>query len=299
MLWIIIIILLIALAGLITLYLLLSREIKNISNQLYEHNKTHTNSKILLSFSNKGLEGLAQNINKTLEEKQKIEIEYKGMDKELRQAIANMSHDLRTPLTSIMGYIQLIEDDKTPEEDKKQYLDIVKRRGSTLQGLIESFYDMSRLEAREYKLELKPVNLYNIMCDMIAAFYNDFVNKSIEPIIEIQENIPMVIADENGVKRIVSNLIQNMLRYGNKHVHISLKQEKNSIVSTFENDATGLTQEDLTHLFERFFTADRTRSGKSTGLGLAITKQLVEQMGHSIKAELQNGRLGLIIEWKA
>ncbi len=295
----IIIILIIAVAVLITLYLMLSREVKNISSQLKEHNEGKTNSKILLSFSNKALEDLAQSMNKSLEEKQSLEIEYKRMDKELRQAIANMSHDLRTPLTSIMGYMQLIEDDSTKVEDKKQYLDIVKRRAATLQGLIESFYDMSRLEAREYKLELKPINLSSIMCDMIAAFYNDFINRQIEPIIEIEENTPMIIGDENGVKRVIANLIQNMLRYGSKHIRIYLIREKNTLLSVFENDAQGLTPEDVPHLFERFFTADQARSGKSTGLGLAITKQLVEQMGHSIRAEFKDGRLGLIIEWKA
>lgn len=282
----------------ITLYFLLSREVEDISNQLEEINKSQTNSKILLSFSNSSIVKLAQNINKTLEEKQKIEAEYKRMDKELRQAIANMSHDLRTPLTSIMGYIQLIEDDKTPEDERKQYVDIVKKRGSSLQELIESFYDMSRLEAREYKFNLKPINLYNIICNLFASFYNDFKGKDIEPTIDMAESVPMVIADENGVKRIFSNLIQNMLRYGNKYVLISLKQQKDCITTIFQNDAPGLIQEDVPHLFERFFTADQTRSGKSTGLGLAITRQLVEQMGHDITAELSEGKLSVIIKWK-
>lgn len=295
---IIIIVLSIFIAIFITLYLLICREVKSISNQLYEINKSQKNTKILLSFSNRVIEKLARNINKALEEKQKVEIEYKRMDKELRQAIANMSHDLRTPLTSIMGYIQLIEDERTPEDDKKQYLDIVKKRGVSLQGLIESFYDMSRLEAREYKFDIKSIDLQSIMCDSIASFYNDFINKKIEPIINIAENVPMIKADENAVKRIISNLIQNMLRYGNKYVHISLKQGKDCIISVFENDAPNLTREDMPYLFERFFTADRTRSGKSTGLGLAITKELVEQMGHSISSELQDGRVSLIIEWR-
>jgi signal transduction histidine kinase len=294
----IIVILSIALVVFITLYFLLSREVEDISNQLEEINKSQTNSKILLSSSNSSIVKLAQNINKTLVEKQKIEAEYKRMDKELRQAIANMSHDLRTPLTSIMGYIQLIEDDKTPEDERKQYVDIVKKRGSSLQELIESFYDMSRLEAREYKLNLKPINLYNIICDLIASFYNDFKGKDIEPTIDMDESVPMVIADENGVKRIFSNLIQNMLRYGNKYVLISLKQQKDCITTIFQNDAPGLIQEDVPHLFERFFTADQTRSGKSTGLGLAITRQLVEQMGDSITGELSEGKLSVIIKWK-
>ncbi|MDF2674078.1 MAG: sensory transduction protein kinase [Clostridiales bacterium] len=298
MLWLIIILLIIALVVFITLYFISSREIKGINDQLELINNSQTNSKILLSFSNRKLERLAQKININLEEKQKTEIEYKRMDKELRQAIANMSHDFRTPLTSIIGYLQLIEDGKTPEEEKKQYIDIVKKRGSALQLLIESFYDMSRLEAKEYKFDLKPVNLYSIMCDLIASFYNDFKGKGIEPTLDISESVLMVIADEGGVRRILSNLIQNMLRYGDKYVLISLKQQKGRVITVFQNDAPTLSQEDLPHLFERFFTADRTRSGKSTGLGLAITKELVEQMGHNITPELIEGKLSIMIEWK-
>lgn len=297
MLWLIMVILSIALVVFITLYFMSLREIRSLSDQLEKINSSNSNSKMLISSSNKQIGALAENINNVLKEKKKIEIDYVRMDRELRQAIANMSHDLRTPLTSIMGYMQLIEDDRTPEGEKKQYVDIVKKRSSSLQRLIESFYEMSRLEAREYKFDLKPINLYSIMCDLIVSFYNDFTNKEIEPNIEIAENIPMVLADENGVRRIFTNLIQNMLRYGNKYVHISLKQQHDSIVTIFENDAPGLTQEDIPHLFERFFTADRTRSGKSTGLGLAITKELVEQMGYSISARLSGGRLSVIIKW--
>lgn len=297
--WLIIIILAVAFVLFITLYFLSLREVKNLSNQLKVINRDDTDTKVLLSFSSSVIEELAKNINNTLEKKKKVEIEYGRMDKELRQAIANMSHDLRTPLTSIMGYIQLIEDDKVPDMEKKQYIDIVKKRSSALQGLIESFYEISRLEAKEYKLDLKPVNLYGIMCDLILSFYNDFRNREIEPVIDISENIPAIIADENGVRRIFSNLVQNMLRYGNKYVHISLKQQKDSVVTIFENDAPGLRQEDIPHLFERFFTADRTRSGRSTGLGLSITKELVEQMGHTISASLSEGKLSVVIEWKA
>jgi signal transduction histidine kinase len=157
---------------------------------------------------------------------------------------------------------------------------------------------MSRLEAYEYKFDLKPVNISGILCDIIASFYNDFLNRKIEPIIAIDENTPMVIADENGVRRIVSNLIQNMLRYGNSFVLVSSKKVDGAVFTTFQNDAPNITEEDIPRLFERFFTADRTRSGGSTGLGLAITKQLVEQMGHKLKAELAEGRLSIIIEWK-
>lgn len=280
----------------ITLYVLLHKEVKDIACQLNKINSTKTNSKILLSFRNKNLEKLVLEINKTLEEKKKIEVEYKKMDLELRQAISNMSHDLRTPLTSIMGYIQLIEDKNLPEDEREEYIDVVKKRAKSLQILIFSFYDLSRLEAKEYKFELKSLNLSNIICDMIASFYNDFLNKGIEPTIDIDQKLPLIVGDENAIRRVFSNLIQNMLKYGEKNIFISLKQQDKFIIMTFKNDAPNLSGEDALHLFERFFTADRTRNGNSTGLGLAIVKELVEQMGHEIKAELFEGKLSITIK---
>jgi signal transduction histidine kinase len=282
----------------ITFYAILRRNIINISNQLNEINVTKTNSKLLISSSDKQLRKLVLAINKSLDEKKKTESEYKRMELELRQAIANISHDLRTPLTSIMGYMQLIEANNLSDDEKKEYIDIVKKRSQSLQILISSFYDLSRLEAKEYKFELKSLNISNLVCDIMASFYKDFLDKGIEPTINIDEKVIAVIADENAVRRVVFNLVQNMLRYGKGLISISLTQHKGYVSTIFSNDAPDLSEEDVSHLFERFFTADRTRTGKSTGLGLAITKQLVEQMGHIISAKQLDGKLFIEIKWK-
>ncbi|BDR71063.1 two-component sensor histidine kinase [Clostridium tetani] len=281
-----------------TLYILLHKELKNITKQLKEINNTKTNSKILISFSNNLVKNLALEINKSLEKKSAAEAEHKRMDLEIRQSISNISHDLRTPLTSIIGYIQLMEDDSLSQNERSQYIDIIKKRAKSLQTLICSFYDLSRLEGREYKFDLKALNLYNILCDLIAVSYNDFISNEIEPIIDIDEQIPMIIADENAVRRIISNLIQNMIKYSNEFISISLKYNKDHIILNFTNDAPNLKEDDVKYLFQRFFTADRTRSGESTGLGLAIAKELVEQMGHEIFAKLSKDKLSIIIKWK-
>jgi signal transduction histidine kinase len=197
-----------------------------------------------------------------------------------------------------MGYMQLIEDDSLPEAERKQYIDIVKNRSKSLQMLISGFYDLSRLEAKEYKFELKALNLYNIACDITASYYYDFLNSGIEPEISLEENTKLVISDENAVRRIFSNLMQNMLKYGRKNVSISLKQHNGYVSTVFRNEAPDLKEEDVPRLFDRFFTGDKTRTEKSTGLGLAITKQLVEQMGHSICVKLTDGELSIEIKWK-
>lgn len=281
----------------ITLLALTKNEIRNITNNLKEINETNTNKRIILSYPNRQLEGLAKEINRTIDQKQQTEIQYKNMDLELRQAIADISHDLRTPLTSIIGYIQLIKDENLALEERNQYTDIVLKRANSLKMLISGFFDLSRLEAGEFDFDLKSIHLSNILCELTASFYNDFINKGIEPVIDIDEKAPQIVADENGVRRIFTNLIQNAIRHGDKFVAISLRQEGSCIITCFTNDSPHLIDEDVKHLFKRFFTGDRMRSGQHTGLGLAITKALVEQMGYSINAVLKDGRLSIIIKW--
>lgn len=281
-----------------TLYFFIREEIKSVKNQLNSINNIKTNSKVLLRTGRSEIEKLILEINKTIELKQEIESNYKKMDLEIKQSISNISHDLRTPLTSIMGYLQLMEDTNISESERKEYMNIVKERTKALQMLITSFYDLSRLEGKEYKFQFELINLSNLLCDSMASFYNDFINKGIEPSIDIEEDVPMILGDENGVKRVLFNLIQNILKHGNGPVEISLKKENNNITTTFTNEAKDLSEEDSKLLFQRFFTTDRTRSGKSTGIGLAVTKELVNQMGHDIHSELKDGRLSIIIIWK-
>lgn len=265
---------------------------KEITNNLNEYVNIKTKS------VDKDVEILVQNINLIFDSKQKVVAEKKKNEEELRASITNMSHDLRTPLTSIMGYLQMIRSEKASETDKKEYMDIVEKRTRSLQQLISSFYDLSRIEGNEYNFNYKKVNLSNVLCENIALFYNDFINNSIEPVIEIEEGIKEIISDEGAITRIFSNLIGNMIKHGENFVKITLKQENDVIITEFINKATGLTQENVDKLFDRFYTVDNSRSDRNTGLGLYITKILVEKLGHNIKANLKEDNLVISITWK-
>ena len=265
---------------------------KEITNNLNEYVNIKTKS------VDKDVEILVQNINLIFDSKQKVVAEKEKNEEELRASITNMSHDLRTPLTSIMGYLQMIRSEKASETDKKEYMDIVEKRTRSLQQLISSFYDLSRIEGNEYNFNYKKVNLSNVLCENIALFYNDFINNSIEPVIEIEEGIKEIISDEGAITRIFSNLIGNMIKHGENFVKITLKQENDVIITEFINKATGLTQENVDKLFDRFYTVDNSRSDRNTGLGLYITKILVEKLGHNIKANLKEDNLVISITWK-
>jgi len=292
---------LIALQGVIIIVLLTfifryKRDINYISKQIVNSKGQYSN--IRMNSLNKDIERLVININELYEMNQKINIKIKHDEEKLRESIANISHDLRTPLTSIMGYMQLIKEGNYTEEEKNKYIDIIQRRTETLQNLISSFYELSRIECDEYRFNLKSVNLSNALCEIIALFYNEFVKRNIEPDINIEENISPVIADEEALSRIFSNLVNNMLKHGGSEMKISLRQEGNFIVTEFQNDAPNLRVEDVEHIFDRFFTSDITRSDQNTGLGLSITKALVEKLGHKIEAAFNDGILNIRICFK-
>ena len=281
---------------LITIIIGYKREFRRINKQIIENLDEYANIKT--KFVDKDIENLVASINLIFDSRQKIVAEKNKNEEKIRQSISNMSHDLRTPLTSIMGYLQMIKSEKSSEADKKEYMDIVEKRTKSLQQLISSFYDLSRMEGNEYNFNYKKVNLSSILCENIAVFYNDFRNNNIEPIIEIDENIKDIISDDGAINRIFSNLITNMIKHGESFVKITLKQENDMIITEFTNKATGLTAENVDKLFDRFYTVDNSRSDRNTGLGLYITKILVEKLGYNIIAQLDNEILKIKIIWK-
>lgn len=268
-------------------------EINYISRQIAESKGEFTN--IRMNSLNKDIENLTISINELYQINQKTNVELQKSQKELKRGIANMSHDLRTPLTSIMGYIQLIKEKIETNEEVDKYIDIVERRTKTLEKLITNLYAIARVEADEYKFNLKKVDIKNILYDNITLFYDDFLNKNIEPSIYVEDGISSIVTDENAISRVFSNLINNMLKYSKKTVVINLMKNEDTIKIELTNDALELSDDDVEHIFERFYTSDSTRSDTNTGLGLSIVKALVEGLGGKVGAELVDGMLKITI----
>lgn len=269
----------------------LERDIRSCARQLRSGRP-----RVSMAAPNAAAEELLTAINALLDLREQEEGDYRRQERAIRQQIANISHDLRTPLTSILGYLQLLEGEGLTAEERREYLAIVQGRAKALQSMIVSFYDLSRLEGGEYPLSRERVDLYHVLSELVAEFYNDF--EGFDMTVELREGLPSVTADPAGVLRVFTNLIRNAMEHGRSRMSILLYQEGDEVVSVFANDAPGLTSEDVEHVFDRFFTADKMRTGQSTGLGLAIVKALVERMGHTVSAELEGDLFRVVVRWQ-
>ena len=272
----------------------LEKDIRSCARQLREDES----ARVRMAAPNRAAEDLLSAVNRLLELREADEAEHRRQEHAIRQQISNISHDLRTPLTSILGYLQLLEGDSLTVEERREYLGIVRGRAKALQSLITSFYDLSRLEGGEYPLSREKVDLYHVLSELVAEFYNDFEQSGFDMTVELAPGLPAVTADPAGVLRVFTNLIRNALEHGQKRMSILLYRQEETVVSAFSNDAAGLTREDVEHVFDRFFTADKMRTGQSTGLGLAIVKALVGQMGHRVTAALDGEMFTVQVRWR-
>ena len=252
----------------------------------------------MLFRSNSAAEELFAAINEVLDQRESSLANYHRQERSLRDQIANVSHDLRTPLTSILGYLQLLEEPNLGEEERRQYLKVIEARAKALQNLITSFYDLTRLEGGSYPLEREQVDLYRVLSELAAEYYNDLERSGLAVEIDLKEGLPPVWGDSGAVTRVFTNLIGNALKHGRGVLRITLHRAGDTLVTEFSNDGVNLTQEDAAHVFDRFYTADKTRSAQNTGLGMSIVRALVEQMGHEITAQLRDGVFTVRVLWK-
>ena len=294
---VLIIALALACAGLIARQAALERGLRLAARRMREQMADQTTARLALPCPSAGAEELLVCLNQLLELRQEERAVYRRKEQALRQQIANVSHDLRTPLTSILGYLQLLEEAGLSPEKKAEYLAVVEVRARTLQVFIATFYDLSRIEGGELPLEREKVDLGRALSDQLAAAYEQIEAAGLAVEVDVEPNLPPVWADSGAATRIFSNLLTNALRHGRDTLSVRLYRKGNQIVSAFSNRAEDLTAEDAAHVFERFYTADKMRTGQSTGLGLAIVKALAERMGHATAARWEAGVFTVEVRW--
>lgn len=285
-------ILVIVLLVLIVVYLfihliLLEKSIKDLKNDFISIKDTKEVERYLtINFPDKNLEELAMEINDYIDSYFKNNYQLKNTIREVRGEITNISHDLRTPLTSILGYLDLLNEEELTNE-QKEIISVVKRRSLGLKDLIEQLYEYTRLENKEYNIKIEKIDLYKVLQEHILEFYMEFEKKNIEFKLSMpKEAKPIWInGDIKCIKRILTNLTNNALKYTNGEAEVNLKVKGNIVSFTYITTRGSLTDYDIKHIFDRFYKKDLSRSvSNSSGLGLTITRIFTERMNGNIYA---------------
>lgn len=262
--------------------------LKAMRKQLQALKGTKTNAVVRNVTGNGTYDGLINDMNELIvEDKKRIEDVERSMVS-IRETISELSHDLRTPLTSAGGYAEMLRSISLTDEEKARYLDVIIERQNTTNMLINQLYYYSRLKTDSVTLENEELDLRKIVTSVIALYYVDFEKQKTEPEVDIDEKKMPVIGDKDGLTRIFSNIISNALSHGEGFYSMSLKDTDEGYIFTMANRASKMTNEDAEKVFERYFTKDPVRTGSNSGLGLTISKTLTERMGGRISAGLEN-----------
>ncbi len=269
--------------------ILMKRDINAIAADFNGKLNSDTNTLVTISGSDKSVRRLAADINKSLKELRRQKLKFERGDTELKNAVTGISHDLRTPLTAISGYLDLLEREQK-SEDVERYLGIIKNRTEALKQLADELFKYSVITSPDYDAPKERVSVNAVLEESIVAYYAALQQKGIAPEINIPEEAVYCTANRAALSRIFSNLIGNAIKYSDGDLNITLTGDGQI---TFSNTASQLTEVQVSRLFDRFYTVENAR--KSTGLGLSIAKVLVEQMDGTISANYNHNTLSISI----
>ena len=264
---------------------IMKNEIKNIGNSFSNILKLDTNNLITNNTNDKSLINLSNILNENLKELRKLEIEYKNGNQELKSSITNISHDLRTPLTSIKCYIDLMNNDELTEKQKK-YLKIIDTKVNDLTELTEQLFNYSKSIDIEQEIKKDNICINDVLEDSIASFYSLFKEQNINPNIDICKDKVIRLLNENNLKRIFENIISNAIKYSQQDFNV--KMYNNGTIE-FSNKTDKLDKVSVKKIFNRYYTVQNAK--KSNGIGLSIAKQLVDLSGGKIEAIYRNNYL--------
>lgn len=268
---------------------LLRHGIKGLRRDLVERRGQDTNTLLSLPCRDRELRRLASALNQELRALRQERLRYQQGDKELKEAVVNISHDLRTPLTAISGYLQLLQGQDLPP-DTRRYLEQIGGRTQAMKRLTEELFRYSVVVSEE-NLAREPVDLRRAVEEALLSFYGALEGRGIEPQVRLPETPVIRQLDPAAVNRVLGNILTNALKYSAGDLEVTLEESGRL---TFSNAAPGLDPVAAGRLFDRFYTVEAARN--STGLGLSIAKELTQRMGGEMGAELHNGRLTVWLE---
>lgn len=278
------------------------RQVKDICRQLSFLKDHESNMMISREIDAGGIGELSDLLNDLLDRQKKERRAYLDKEKVIADTYTNLSHDIRTPLTSLDGYFQLLEESTDPREQRR-YQRIIHERINSLKEMLEELFTFTKLKNESYHLELSTCCINRILKDTVFSYYDDWMKHGIEPQIEIPGEQYYIEGNEAALKRIIQNIIKNGLDHGERKIHIRLSREsdtgKEQICLEISNQIPDAAKIDADKVFERFYKADEARSKNSTGLGLAIARELILRMNGEAQARVEGQEFSILIRFCA
>ncbi|KEI81506.1 HAMP domain-containing histidine kinase [Clostridium botulinum] len=262
---------------------------KRITAKLKEILKENSRERIKFYNLSTNKKELVREINIFLDKYQSISIDNKNYKEHHQKMISNISHDIRTPLTALMGYVDLLSDNCITKEKKEEYISIIRERGTALKDLMEEFFQMAKLECNDVEITIEKFNISEVVRKNIIIFMNEINERNITPEINIGDEEIFALGDKNYMSRIITNLISNSLKYGYEGnvIGIDLKEDNKWITLSIWDKGKGIDKNELPYIFDRLYTGEksRNRSFQGSGLGLSIVKNMAQHMNGSITAQ--------------
>lgn len=262
------------------------RQVRKTCRQLAFLKEEETNLRLTGELPFSELNDLIDGINEVLDRARDIEQHAKEGEDRLRETITNLSHDIRTPLTSVDGYLQLLMD-SGDEAERQHYISVIRSRVESLKDMLEELFTYAKLQDREYELAIEGMNFGKCVFDTVFSFYDDFRTRGIEPEVDFCEERLYVEGNPEAMRRVLQNIIKNALEHGRNGIALTLREEAGTAVFVCANYVDKPEEIDVEQVFRRFYKADAARTHTSTGLGLYIAKNLTERMGGTVSAEVR------------
>lgn len=267
-----------------------NQEITYIEKKVQSIIDQQTDENVLLYTSNPQMKSLLIQINRLLEHNQKTVANFHSVERSMRKMLSNISHDIKTPLTVILGYIEIILHDNTINQEKeKSLLQTVHLKAEEVLELINRFFELVKLESDDVHLDMSKIELGEICRKTILDYYEILTKKEFNVSIEIPNEQIFIWGNKEAVERILNNLISNALSYGSdgKLIGLHLRSTEDRVYIDIIDRGKGILEDDKDRVFERLYTMEDSRNKfyQGSGLGLTITKRLVEQLGGKISLE--------------
>ena len=269
-------------------YIFYRRQVSRLCRQLRFINENKTKMELTADLNAKELNALMCEMNRSIRRFNDAEREFIRRDGCIRETVANLSHDIRTPLTSLDGYFQLLNDPTLTDEKRTRYISVIKSRISSLNSILDELFTYAKLQDSNYGLAMERTSFTATASDAALSFYEDFKATGIEPQVDIPDDEIYISANREALSRILQNILKNALVHGSE-ISISLHTDGGNAVFRCSNKVNGEFSISPEQLFDRFYKADTARSEKGSGLGLAIAKGLTEKMNGSISAQVSDG----------